>query len=310
MRMFWLAVVVATALAACNADRTAGQPLTARAAVVATQPAAAPTHEPSASELVLRAIGDHRVVLLGEMHGTQEAPALAGELVSHYAAAHGPVLLGLEIDRSEQAAVDRFLGSDGDARARRALLAGEQWLAPFDGRDSEAMFELIDRVRQLRASGANVRVVDFDDRDTDMDRRNRHMADALRTAVARNPDAMLLVLTGNVHAMTRKPPWEMYGDDGKRIEPPMTAGRYLSALDPLSIDIYAASGEFWACMGGQCKPQTVRPQAPIANPALEKQAATESAWDFTLTLPRFHASMPAASTSGSTRSNAPDTTAH
>lgn len=289
MKRFWCAIAIAMALAGCNADLDGSRVRAAQLQVPSTK--AAP--KPSAEGLVLQAVGDHRIVLLGEMHGTRETPALAGEVVSHYAVTHIPVLLGLEVDHSEQAAVEHYLASNGDAQARRALLAGEQWLAPFDGRDSKAMYELIDHVRELRTTGAKIDIVYFDDADADMSRRNRHMADTLRAAAARNPDAMLLVLTGNVHAMTREPPDDMYLD-GKRIEPPVTMGRYLSDLQPLSIDVYAASGDYWACPhAGTCERQAVRPQAPQAETRMQKAPPRESAWDFSLTLPEFHASTPA-----------------
>lgn len=287
MRRIWLVISTAMALAAGCVVRPA--PPAALEAHPPEQRAAAP----SALDLALRAIGDHRVVLLGEMHGTRETPTLAGQLVSHYVSAHQPVLLGLEVDRDEQGDVDRFLSSHGDAVARGALLAGAQWQAPFDGRDSGSMFELIEHVRRLRASGADVRIVYFDSHDLDMNQRNRRMAGTLRAAAATNPGEMLLVLTGNVHAMTRRPPGEMYSEEGKRIEPPMTAGRYLADLQPVSIDIGAATGEFWACRQKVCGRQAVFPRTAQSEPALVETPPTESAWDFTMTLPRFHASTPA-----------------
>lgn len=295
MRSVWCAMSTAMVLAAgCS---SAGRvPARVDAAQVPTPPprsVPAIASKPSAQVLLLQAIGDHRIALLGEMHGTREAPALAGQLVSVYAAAQRPVLLGLEIDRGEQADVDRFLASNGDAGARRALLAGTHWLAPFDGRDSKAMSQLIEHVRQLRATGADVRIVYFDDHDPDVDRRNRRMADTLRAAVKEDPDAMLLVLTGNVHAMTHRLPGELYSD-GKRIEPPMTAGRYLADLGAISIDVSAASGEYSACTARSCGPHPVMERGSQAEPSLAKEAPSESAWDFTLTLPRFHVSPPAA----------------
>jgi len=290
MRQFWLAMVAAVALtSAVAANRPRAEAHAYGTSRMSPRSAATPV---TAAELVLEAIGDRRVALLGELHGTQEAPALAGQLVARYAAGRRPVLLGLEIDRGEQAGVDRFLASDGDAGARRALLAGAHWLAPFDGRDSEAMFELIDHVRQLHASGADVRIVYFDDRDPDMDRRNRRMADSLRAAAREHPGTMLLVLTGNVHAMTHRLPGELYSD-GKRIEPPMTVGRYLDDFRAISIDVSAASGEYSACMAGTCGPRPVMGRGSQAEPSLVKEAPSGSAWDFTLTLPRFHVSPPA-----------------
>jgi erythromycin esterase-like protein len=245
----------------------------------------------SAADLLLRAIGDHRVVLLGELHGTRETPALAGQLLAHFATMHRPVLLGLEITRDEQDEVDRYLASTGSAEAGASLLAGEHWSAPHDGRDSQAMLELIKHARQLHGFGVDVRIIYFDARDADMNVRNRRMADTLRAAAVRRPGAILLVLTGNVHAMTHQPPSGLYG---KPIESPMTTGRYLSGLDPLSVDINAARGEYWACISNrQCRRQAVRPQAEQTGAVLGKEVPTESAWDYSLVVPRFHASTPA-----------------
>jgi hypothetical protein len=306
VRNFGLAFAFAAiVLAGCDTTGTSMQRPTQ--ACVPTLARLATQHEGSAAPLLLQAINGRGVVLLGEMHGTQEAPMLAGQLVSHYASQCQPVRLGLEIAHDEQPGVDRFLDSHGDEQARRALLAGAQWRAPFDGRDSEAMFELIDLVRRLRASGADVGVVYFDDADPDMTRRNLHMADVLRAAAASAPRATLLVLTGNVHAMTHAPPGGLFLD-GKRLAPPMSVGRDLSDLHPLSIDIDAASGEYRACMHGQCRLQSVQPHATLANPALEKPAPGESAWDFTLTLPRFHASAPALQALESRHADVPEGT--
>ena len=60
-------------------------------------------------------------VILGEMHGTQETPALFGDLVCA-AAARGPVIVALEVALEDQAAFDAYLNSAGDAPARAALL--------------------------------------------------------------------------------------------------------------------------------------------------------------------------------------------
>ena len=291
--MMATAMAMAMALTAgCSAGRASVAVVAAQASTPPSRSAPAVASKPSVRDLLLQAIGDHRVALLGEMHGTRETPALAGQLASGYAAAHQPLLLGLEIDRNEQVDVDRFLASSGDAGARRTLLAGRHWRAPFDGRDSEAMFELIEHVRQLRATGADVRVVYFDDPDPDMDRRNRRMADTLRAAVKAHPGALLLVLTGNVHAMTHRPPGELYSE-GRRIEPPMTAGRHLADLGAVSIDVSAANGEYSACMDGSCGPHPVHPRRAQADASLEKESPSQSAWDFSLTLPRFHVSPPA-----------------
>ncbi|RPD88626.1 hypothetical protein [Luteimonas sp. 100069] len=57
-----------------------------------------------AVETLLRESGEHRLVVLGEMHGTREVPLLASDLVEHWSRT-GPVLLALEIPVREHAAL-------------------------------------------------------------------------------------------------------------------------------------------------------------------------------------------------------------
>jgi hypothetical protein len=236
---------------------------------------------------LLGAIGQHRLVLLGEMHGTQETPALVGNLLDAYAARRHPVILALEVSTQEQPRFDRYMASRDTAADRAALLAGGHWRERHhDGRDSRAMFDLIAHAQRLHAGGAPVSLLAFDAGGED---RNRGMADCLRAALSRRPDATVLVLTGNVHAMTRRPPWTMLDEQGHPIEPPMTAGRYLADLAPLSVDVQAAHGAYWACRADGCRVQAVRPHGARGL----SRNGEDSAWDFELVLPRFTPSPPA-----------------
>ncbi len=103
-----------------------------------------------------------RPLLIGEIHGTQETPALLASMLRQ--GSGRPWLLGLEIPRQEQERIEAFLRSDGGARARAALTGGAFWTRELqDGRSSEAMLQLIDAVRALRRSGRDIHVVCFDD---------------------------------------------------------------------------------------------------------------------------------------------------
>lgn len=267
-----------------------GLMLQACIAVLCLSGAARAGSAPDAVALLDTAVEGHRIVLLGELHGTREIPALVGALLERRVRRGHLAVLALEIDSHEQPRIDRFLASSGSAAARRALLAGGHWNEPHhDGRDSAAMVALIERVRRLHAAGHPVPILAFDC--PGGPDRNRNMADCLRHTAAAHPAAQVLVLTGNVHAMTQRPPWTME-ENGKPIEPPMTAGRYLADLHPLSIDIEAATGAFWACIAGECRPQALHPR-PGASPGLTVAKSSPSAWDAELVLPRLTASPPA-----------------
>src|SRR5207253_1601063 len=98
-------------------------------------------------------------ISLGEMHGTVEAPRAVADLALLAARAGYDIEVGLEISTAEQPAFDRYLESSGQPSERAALLAGAHWHAEFpDGRSSEAMLDLIERIRALRHAGHRAHV--------------------------------------------------------------------------------------------------------------------------------------------------------
>ena len=92
--------------------------------------------------------GDHRVIVLGELHGTREVPALLRELMEAYAADGAPVRLALELPTGENPALATYMSSAGTAEARAALRGTKYWTVRsrmHDGRRSEDMLDLIER---------------------------------------------------------------------------------------------------------------------------------------------------------------------
>lgn len=199
--------------------------------------------------------GPHRLILLGEMHGTREIPPLVGHLVRSYAK-QGPVVLGVEIDATQAKPLDTYLHSDGSAAARAALLADRYWHKPAnqsDGRRNLELIDMIEYLRALKAKGSEVSILPFDNPPSgsiDTQARDKAMAGRIRAVFQALPSGRLLVLSGNVHAMLAKPgyaPPEMQD----------TMGSYLRDLDPWSVNIAAQTGEFWACAGTTCGPTAV-----------------------------------------------------
>ena len=163
-----------------------------------------------AVELIRSEAGSHRMILLGELHGTREIPMLAASLVSAYAA-QGPVLLGLEVHYSEHNAIRRYLSSNGGQEARDELRSSAFWKVDgvqHDGRRSLDALDLIDHVRLLRAQGRDVAVFPFDNasnRSIGSQARDKAMGNRLRVSFRALHGGRLLVLTGNVHAMLERP---------------------------------------------------------------------------------------------------------
>jgi hypothetical protein len=129
-----------------------------------------------------------RFLLVGEMHGTTEGPAIFGDLVCAAVATGRPVVAALERPVEEQ--------DDLSAFRAKELLAHKVWHI-FDGRSSRAMLDLIEALHGMKLA----ELVAFDAGAGQPNaERNALMADALKAAAVRHPGALVIVLTGNLHA--------------------------------------------------------------------------------------------------------------
>ena len=186
------------------------------------------------------------VLLLGEIHGTEQAPAFVAGVACAALAKGLPVTVGLEIDRPEDAAFQAYLASDGGAEARRALLASPTWTREEQyGLGSRAMLGLVDRLRELAAGPGELRLV-LIDRHEPQDERDRAMAERLAEASEARPGDFVVVLTGNLHnRLTRGTPWNA------ELEP---MGYQLVRLRPeariVSLDMAHPGGTAWVCFPG------------------------------------------------------------
>jgi erythromycin esterase-like protein len=194
---------------------------------------------------LLAASAGHRVLLIGEIHGTGEVPALVADLADSLAAEHD-LLVGLELPRDEQKRIDAFLDSAGTGEDRAALLTGKFWTRDYqDGRSSAAMLELLERLRQLRLR-TKVEVLALDQVGAAMaegDARDRAMAERLSAALEAHPKARALVLAGNFHTRLQKgAPWD---------ESHEFLGYRLSRFEPYAIEIMGVAGGAWICTGAE-----------------------------------------------------------
>ena len=101
-----------------------------------------------------------KIIVIGEMLGTEQAPAFVGQLACGLLKQNRPVVVALERNGTEQEALNRYLTSAGQPADIRALLSGPSWaLHPQDGHNSQAMLKLLDQLRQWRQGGQPVGVL-------------------------------------------------------------------------------------------------------------------------------------------------------
>ena len=189
-----------------------------------------------------------RLMIIGELHGTSEVPALVAQLAERVSARKDgagkaqPVVLALEW-QGHETGHQAYLASDGTAADRQRLLASPFWTNAWqDGRASEAMLALLESVRVLARSGRPVQLATFDmEKGQIASDRDAGMAHNLRAIVQANPDARIIALAGNYHARQRPgAPWN----------PDMRfMANYLADLAPYSVDVDAQRGSHWGCFG-------------------------------------------------------------
>lgn len=259
------------------------------AAVLCAGAAQAATPDPISA--LAAASKDRSLLLVGEMHGTQEVPALVGQLAAQLVHKGEKVVVGLEYPQGEDAHLQAYLRSQGSAADRARLLATPFWTRSFqDGRSSEAGLDLIESLRVQRQQGGKLRVVAFDMSPAQESRqveRDEAMADNLRAAVKANRGSRMIVLTGNYHArQSVGAPWNA----SHRF-----MGHFLTDLNPLSVDVRALGGAYWACFDQGCAVQQMgaKPATAVARGLYADPRAPAIGYQLVLQLDEFAASPPA-----------------
>jgi len=197
------------------------------------------------------------VLLLGEIHGSNQSPTFVGDVACAVAASGRSITVGLEVAVAEQERFDAYLASNGQEADRKATLDGPFWHGPSqDGRESQAMFELLERLRRLRHEGREIHVVTLDPADPTIQpvERDRRMAEALARALTRQPQDFAISLTGNFHNRIRSAPWDATYD---------FMGKVFSRLAPrarvLSLNVAYSGGSSWICEAtAGCGPQQLK----------------------------------------------------
>ncbi|NMO16064.1 hypothetical protein HPC49_43335 [Pyxidicoccus fallax] len=193
------------------------------------------------------------VLLLGEMHGTQEVPRFVAQAACQATVAGVPVTVGLELPLESQARVDAFLDSAGAEEDWLKLMDAPFWRSPYpDGRSSEAMANMLEQLRQLRSRGLDVDAFVFDHPKGQGQARENAMAATVKHQVESARNRFYMVLSGNIHARTEEGlPWD------KKYKP---MGLLLSeALDDVvALDMAYDSGSAWICaVDGKGKKNTL-----------------------------------------------------
>ena len=184
-------------------------------------------------------------VFVGEVHGSNEAPAAFFDLVCDSLAHHKNITVALERPATEQKALSAVLTAKDLSSAEVTLLDQPGWKNGMDGRASKAMLGLLLSLRALRVDHPGVNVFAFETPSRPGDPAGKRDEDMGRTLLAfgkSHPKQFILILSGNVHAMQSR----MFGY--------APAAMFIPPAERLSLEVTDTGGETWADSNGGCGP--------------------------------------------------------
>jgi hypothetical protein len=219
---------------------------------------------------------DKRLVIIGEMHGSNENPALVSALVQA-ASRDRPVRVGLEWPAWMQDYVATYLSSQGTLEDREAMLRMGYWRVARDGRGSKAMVALVDDIRILRKEGRNIDIFMMEpdvptsasDLKSDMlTWKENGMAKALKAAVNTAPTrALVVALMGNVHSRYVE----------REGHPQASVLMQMIDSHPLYIATQAGAGSMWDCStNSDCGIHTFKSPPESRSAKVEINALTDA----------------------------------
>jgi hypothetical protein len=209
-----------------------------------------------------------RFVIFGETHGTRESPAFVAATACGLAAKGERVLVAVEHNSNHNDLLQAAWALPSAQFATALRRTG--WEGRKDGVGSQAMFELMVRLHQLKERGRRIDVVAFNGaRDDEQRERFKHLpgqgpheaaqAENVRRAAQARPYDHVLVLVGNLHA--RKQPVTR---GGVSFEP--MAMRLAPAAAITSLNMAGAAGTTWNCRlkpGVKLQPGQPLPQGSL-----------------------------------------------
>jgi hypothetical protein len=220
------------------------------------------------------------IILIGEVHGTQETPRLFGNLVTVAAREKNKRIgVGLELPILLQRLIDEAVKNNTRIDSfREQLLANPVWQKIDDGRSSEAMLNLVCSSLQL-AEAQKVSLFFFDTQNIE---RDQSMAQFIGQRVREQHYDVTFILAGNIHAnkAPRHPRKTQVVPMGHRLEE--------QGLAVHSYDVGYSEGEAWICTP-ECGVHHLKGWSMTADPG----AIDQQGYDGILFAGPIHASPPA-----------------
>jgi hypothetical protein len=189
--------------------------------------------------VLLSRLSKTKLLMIGEMHGTNESPKLIERFVRLFTKAGKTVLVGLEIPSGEQALIDQFLSTGDSSLLKRSPFFNAKFQ---DGRESIAIANLLIALRGIEG----VRIVCFDISDNRKER-DLGMASNFVNARERLKPDVAITLSGNCHSKLSNNQVCTPGEDPMGMDILKLSGD-LSPESVTSLNVRYESGASWSAM--------------------------------------------------------------
>jgi len=198
-------------------------------------------------------IKEKRLVILGELHGTKEAPAFAGTLVCNLAKGNKKIAFAIEMPASTQAQLQSAFLQNQKISASNEFDALSFWNSSFqDGKRSQAYKDLLMTLWDLRATNESIKLIAIDVDETPNNTgnaREQYMASRLSSFLQEFPDYVVVALVGNLHAR------KLQGTPWNKAYIPMAF--FLRDINFITFDIGYTAGSAWNCNKTACMERPV-----------------------------------------------------
>ena len=189
----------------------------------------------------------NKLILLGEIHGTNEIPDLTLLLIEKVLKKTIPVTLFIEHAKKEQVAINTYLKSIGSQTDKDSLTKHDFWQRKTqDGRTSMAMLELIESIRSLKSNYADIEIVLIDNPSSSD--RDKFMYETIVANMNSDTTRSYIGLVGNYHSRLKT-----------------GSGSLGSLLKEYNINLLSlcfsySGGTAWVCSKGECGIKTIKGQ--------------------------------------------------
>jgi hypothetical protein len=222
------------------------------------------------------------LVLVGEMHGTNEMPQAFSDIVCTSLKTGIQVNIGLELLPKNQKSINAFINSDGSQAEILKMVSTGHWVDDWDdGRDSLAILGLLEDIRTWKSAKLNFSLFYFD---STQEHRDREMFKLTTSHI--EPRSINLIFTGNLHA---KKSHSMFRGNVHH-----TMGGFLSEnkIPFKSIYLNHSGGSTFMC-APDCRVFNMGSISQLDQHEIFKKNNLKSPYDFEWNIGPISASMPA-----------------